>query len=115
MFECILEAKLDYQLEKVRNAISNRSANNIHAATHLGISIIENVILAFMKELEVNNKLANLKYDLDNYLHALSVMTQIYQNNPNRLTDMDAWIYYDYIDNKLKEFVSLAQEIIEDK
>ncbi|WP_051252705.1 hypothetical protein [Ferrimonas kyonanensis] len=55
-----------YQFEKLRNAIGpeSQTESNVHAATQLGLNIIEKQFCLFRKELEVAGHFNTWEYEL---------------------------------------------------
>lgn len=104
-----------YQFEKIRNAVAHRNESNVHAATQLGLDILEQKYADFGQELDAAGELADWAYDLGTYRHAIEVLRGYFTGNPRGLTERDARIYYHYLEAEHEQFCAIAQEIIAEK
>lgn len=100
-----------YAFEKIRNAISSPGENNFHAATDLGLKILQKKYELFRQELDASGELGDWEYDLDTYFHCIASLQHYFTGNPSGMTERDARIYSHYLQSEHKGFVKLAEEL----
>jgi|GEM_PF-3124579 len=113
MFDSILTESSSCQLERIRNAISNKSESSVYAAMDLGLSILKDRIDRFRSDLDAIGKLGDWESELVTYNRAIEVMEGYYSGNSKGLTEYDARIYYGHLDRQLQHFSGIASEIID--
>jgi hypothetical protein len=112
LFASITEKEgFGYQFEKIRNAVAVLNESNVHAATQLGLDILEQKYGEFEQELDAAGELADWAYDLTTYRHAIEVLRGYFTGNRRGLTERDARIYYHYLETEHEQFCAIAQEI----
>lgn len=116
MFESITgKDGFGYSFEKIRNAIANGNEGNIHAATRLGLDILEKQYVLFEQEMDAAGELTDWAYDLATYRHAITTLRAYFVGNPNGLTEQDARIYYAYLESEHEQFCAIAEEIVKER
>lgn len=101
-----------YQFEKIRNAVSVLNESNVHAATRLGLDILEQKYAEFEQELDAAGELVDWANGLATYRHAIEALRDYFTGNPRGLTQHDARIYSAYLNTKHEQFCAIAQEIV---
>ncbi|HCR0213764.1 TPA: hypothetical protein OMS23_004530 [Enterobacter hormaechei] len=112
MFESLNNRNdFSYAFEKIRNAISSPGENNVHAATDLGLKILQKKYELFRQELDASGELGDWEYDLDTYFHCIASLQHYFTGNSSGMTERDARIYSHYLESEHKGFVKLAEEL----
>jgi hypothetical protein len=110
----IFHSSLGYLFGKVSEGISSPRYGN----RDFGLSMlksIEGMYLEFEKELKERDELNDyLKYDLDEYKHAISRLESFFTEEDSNITESDARIYTFYIREQHQHFVSIANEVDEE-
>lgn len=99
--------------EKISAAVADPSADNIHAATHLGLNVLSAKFSTFRHELDAAGAIGEWRDDLDTCEHCLGVLERYLTGNPDGLTGRDARIYCRYLRCEYVEFTELARDLAE--
>lgn len=99
--------------EKISAAVAVPSAENVHAATHLGLNVLSAKFSTFRHELDEAGAIGEWRDDLDTYEHCLGVLERYLTGNPDGLTGRDARIYCRYLRCEYVEFTELARDLAE--
>jgi len=110
----IFHSSISYTFSKVAEGI--HSAHEIKVAFSLSmLNSIQEIYSEFEDALSERDDLNEyIKYDLDEYNHALGKLEDYLGGNKSGLAEEDARIYYFYIREQHKHFVQIAKEIDED-
>ncbi|ADU72150.1 hypothetical protein [Pantoea sp. At-9b] len=112
MFESLFNRNdFRYAFEKISAAVADPSADNVHAATHLGLNILSAKFGTFRQELDVAGAIGEWRDDLDTYEHCLGVLERYLTGNPDGLNGRDARIYCRYLRCEYVEFTELARDL----
>jgi hypothetical protein len=110
----IFHSSMGYLFEKVFQGVHSPSDSN----RSFGLSMlgsIQETYEKFEKALEDRNELNDYtKFDLDEYKHALSVLSKYLSGNGEQLLESDARIYCFYIKKQHQHFVEIAKEVDEE-
>lgn len=111
LLQDILHPATGYLLEKVAQGIHSPDTDNETFGLAMLISI-ENMYRKFEAALEERGELSEYtRYDLDEYMYAISVL-KVYLSSPSKhLDERDARIYNFYLRQQHDHFLEIAREI----
>lgn len=112
----IFPSSMSYSFQKVAQGIYSPGSSNVGFG-HSMLESIERTYRSFEKELMDRNELQGneyLKYDLDQYFHAIDKLRKYFSNEAEGMTERDARVYHYYIEKEHSHFVKIAEEYDEE-
>ncbi|WP_417227136.1 hypothetical protein [Amphritea sp.] len=112
----IFPSSMSYSFQKVAQGICSPEKGNVSFGGSM-LESIERTYRSFEKELMDRNELQgneSLKYDLDQYFHAIDKLRKYFNNQAEGMTERDARVYHYYIKEKHSHFVKIAEEYDEE-
>lgn len=114
MLADLLPSSMGYLFSKVAEGIHSPSGDHVSFGLSM-LKSIQETYREFEQALAERRDLNEyIKYDLDEYNHALAKLKDYLTRSDSGLTDSDARIYHFYIREQHNHFVQIAKEIDED-
>ncbi len=112
----IFPSSMSYLFQKVAQAIYSPDNSNITFGLSM-LGSIERAYRSFEKELVDRNELQGndyLKYDLDQYFHAIEKLRSYFNREIEEMNERDARVYHYYIEKEHNHFIKIAEEYDEE-
>lgn len=110
----IFHSTMGYTFSKVAEGIHSPQGGSVTFALSM-LNSIQKSYEKFEASLLKRGELSEyIKYDLDEYNHALSKLEDYLNANDSKMTNKDANIYYFYINERHNYFKEIAKEVDED-
>jgi hypothetical protein len=109
----IFHSSMGYSFSKVAEGINAQAPNRTFGLSML--RSIEETYQKFETELRERNELNEyIKYDLEEYIHAIEKLKSFLLGDNDYMNEIDARIYLFYIREEHSHFVKIAEEIDEE-
>lgn len=108
----IFPSSMSYLFQKVGQGINSLGSGNFSFEYSM-LESIESIYRSLEKELMDRNELQGnqyLKYDLDQYFHAIEKLGKYFSDEIADMTERDARVYHYYIEKEHSHFVEIAKE-----
>ncbi|EIJ35290.1 hypothetical protein [Thiothrix nivea] len=112
----IFPSSMSYLFQKVAQAIYSPDVSNVAFGGSM-LESIERIYRDFEKELMNRNEIQGneyLKYDLDQYFHAIDKLRKYFKEESKEMNERDARVYHYYLEKEHNNFIKIAEEYDEE-